>query len=296
METAPKHSNMPLILHRPNGFGEKLKYARDQLQRKLNKLRGLPATENIGTMANLLKQLRTMAEEKLGETITAAVAAVPRLPGLTEDDLKEAMEYAGLKMLSSYRVFGVVTENSAAWAGSGYGLCSDPANIKTCEREEDLMSDRLVLSLSYTNAVFILTYSRINFKEGSDRTVFHFDLGLQSMNEYPSPAAYWRTVTSTIREFVEDKPKIDTLQLLGEKAFDHRFLDAVGDALRHIHVYKSSGRNITSLRLNFEPNSLAARGAAELAKRYQMMTWNCVEPPECEERRKKSLNMPVVEL
>jgi len=278
----------------PNNRWDELRYRWERMKRKFNKSHGLPATEDVGTIAKVLIDLRKMVEEKLGHNITAAVTARPNLPGLTREDLEDAMEYAGMKMLRAYNYFSDVSETSAASAATGKGLCKKPEDIKACEDEEVTMPIYDILSVSFTNTILYLAYTRISSANRCYELVYtpHFNLGLQSLDIYPNAKAYWTEVNYAIRDFIDYPPRIDTVLLMGEAAPNEDFQKTLRDALEHFEPGLDVVMNISS---SLEPLSLVARGAAELAKRFQVMTWNCKEPIRCREHR-DTVGRPPIDL
>jgi hypothetical protein len=235
----------------------------------------------VGTIANLLIQLRAITEEKLGDTINATVTARPNLPGLTTEDLEDTMEYAGMKMLRSYNFWGDVSQTSAAFAALGKGLCSNPEDIESCEDEEVEMPQNSVLSISFTNTVLSLAFMQFTYAHVGYEYIYrhYLDLGLNSLDRYINATTYWTEVTQKIRNFNKYPEWIDTLQVIGEAASNEDFQETLRDALRDYESTQIATALNSSKR--FEPLSLAAKGAAEFAKRFQVMTWNCMEPARC---------------
>jgi hypothetical protein len=267
-------------LNRPATPWEKLKDAWERAKRKRNKSRGLPATEDVGTIAKVLIHLRNVTELHLGQNVNAAVTAIPYLPGLTREDLEDAMEYAGLKMLRSYNFYGDVNEVRAAYAGLGNGLCHEPENIKYCEDEEASMRNYQVLSISFTDFMLSLRLSSCHaahlcWDYSSEEDI---NLGLRSAHWYGPEVEYWTRVRRSIRRFVEMACQIDKLHVFGEAASNGHFQEALRGALRDLEPKVAIAMG-GSERL--EPLSLVARGAAEFARRFQVMTWGCQEPSRC---------------
>ena len=240
------------------------------MKRQLKKRRGLPATEDVGIIANVLKNLRLECERKLGREVTAAVAARPKLPGITVEDLDDAMQYAGLRSLRAYNYLGDVSETSAAFAGMGYGLCSKPRDLDICEDEEAEMPLQYVLAVSLTHNSLIVTHTVLTDANASWelKTVFEYNLGLEALKNYRDVSIYWDKVRSTIRNvaLISDEP-LTTLLLLGEDGTNAKFLEVLRDALGDTQGTTSASLGV----LSTTPDSLyvAAIGAAEFAKRFQ---------------------------
>lgn len=84
-------------------------------------------------------------------------------------------------------------------------------------------------------------------------------------------------------------PRPTTLLLLGEDATNADFLRAVEEALREIYQgfdveVVSALSDLRSDRM--DPLYLAARGAAEFAKRVQEASFSCPEPESCAHDRR----------
>lgn len=108
-----------------------------ELKRKFKKLIGFPASPDVGALGNVLKQLRSKTEEELGHAISTVVTASPRLKALYEEDIVDAIEYAGLKPLTNRAPFRQPHELSAAYAGNGLGLCKHYVDFGVCQAEEN---------------------------------------------------------------------------------------------------------------------------------------------------------------
>ena len=249
-------------------------------QRRLRKLRGLPATPEVGIIGDLIKQLRTATEARLGRPITSAVLATPRLPRITNEDLDDAMEYAGLTNLKSYRTWTYVSEPQATFAGMGFGLCEKWGDIEKCEDEEATFPVAHVLSVTFTHDVLSATYiiaqdaRTVSF--GSTTT--RYDLGLGTWLQNPGSPTYWDEIREAIRRIaIISLPSIDYLLLSGEDATNEQFLETVKEALLPTALGNAPG----IVRTSIDPLHVGAAGAAEFAKRWQGGTWNCMEPPRC---------------
>jgi hypothetical protein len=266
-------------MNRPETPWEKLQDALEHARRRLNKSRGLPATKDVGTIASVIIELRNITEKHLHQKINAAVATIPRLPSLTSEDLEDAMEYAGLKMLRGYNFQGDVDHVQAVYAALGNGLCHSPEDIKSCEDEEASMKSYAVLSVTFTDWFLSLRMSScraahecVHFSSEENR-----GLGLRNAGHGPA-VEYWMLVRRRIRRFAEQFWTIDKLQVFGEAAANEQFLDVLRDALKDLEPRLAVDVGGTE---RTEPLSLASRGAAELAKRFQVMTWGCQEPGRC---------------
>jgi len=254
----------------------------------LNKLLGRPATPDVGTLSVVMKGLRTKTEEKLGHSIHAAVAASPNLRGLPKIDIDDALEYAGLTSLESESLgfWGPWRETAAAFAGSGMGLCTNYTDVSRCREEEMSFPTEDVIAISYSRQTLEVTRSEISVAQRPWERVTYIDWdgGLDALTQYPNTAMYWKRVRNVLREVARVFPSpFTTLLLLGDSALNEVFLRVVRDALEEFQ-----GAEFVDIRLatGSEPLYIAAKGAAELAKRFQEAPKDCEEPWFCRWNRK----------
>lgn len=260
----------------------------------------------MGTIAGFIRSLHSAVDQKLGLSSTKrALLSVPNLPGLSHEDLQDAMEYADLTMLSTHKHIGdKVSEVSAAFAGSYHGLCKHYEDIDACEDEEAAMpvSHILALSLSQTSFSAAYTYMQAAYRSILEKEATRFDLGLQNLllggeDCQEGKASYWSHIRSTIIEVGRaSRGTLNTLLLLGEDADNPEFIRTVQDALR-VLLPDTSPQDISMMLLSKKQNSkieplyLAARGAAEFAKRAQEAPAGCKEPAHCAENRAAPKNI-----
>ena len=202
----------------------------------------------------------------------------PKLLRITQEDLADAMQHAGLINLIDYDA-GDVTESSAAFAAMGHGLCSFPQDIHLCQYEEAGMDVKLTLTVRLTNSS--LTVIKNMFKAVLDqweyKAILNYDLGLEV--SHLDPVSYWNNVQAAIFSVATvNSMKIETLLLLGEAGLNERLLDTIHKALGERSLLP-----LTNIQLSTFPDPVyaAARGAAELAKRFQEMPRHCTEPEHC---------------
>jgi hypothetical protein len=109
----------------------------DRYLRRLNKYLGRPATKAVGTLSELISSLRNATEAHLNQTLSRVVVATPQFPGLTREDVEDAVEYAGLRSWLEYPILypGMLHSPNAAFAASSRGLCKDWRNLYACLEE-----------------------------------------------------------------------------------------------------------------------------------------------------------------
>lgn len=191
-----------------------------------------------------------------------------------------------------------VSEVSAAFAGSGYGLCKHYDDVDTCEDEEaDLpISHVLALSLSQTTFSAAYTYMQEAYRSILEKELTRFDLGLQHLptNGKDRPEEedlYWSRMRATIVEVGRASlGELTTLLLLGDEADNPDFTRTVQDALRELLQDGSAQDALAVLSSGkrdreIEPLYLAAKGTAEFAKRAREAPAGCKEPARCASNR-----------
>jgi hypothetical protein len=83
-------------------------------------------------------------------------------------------------------------------------------------------------------------------------------------------------VRQAIRQIAESRPEVDKLIVLGDAAANAELIETLRGATQDVHPTSILLTDAEFLKEN--PLRLVARGAAELAKRFQEMTWGCRRP------------------
>ncbi|KAH7409420.1 hypothetical protein BKA64DRAFT_397085 [Cadophora sp. MPI-SDFR-AT-0126] len=282
-------SRFCLIIHRPpfDNVLDRLRWDLDQASRKWRKLRGLPSTTDIETFSNFLTRLENFASRSLMFPASRVAISLPDLPNLLREDWAEIVELSGLEALKSYKNWGQpLNDLNAAWAGMGYGLCEHWRDIDACEEEEELIVPRYALALSFTgdelsvhktwvsNAHYTYSLVSANYR----------DLGYESWRSNPANSTFWDSLGKAVADVATSEPQyaIQDLIIMGEYAEEKSFLDAIWKALGDVTDVQKLWQPLQVS--GFSAEFVAARGAAELAKRWQGETWDCVEEDWCEDR------------
>ncbi|MCJ1254121.1 hypothetical protein MMC24_001935 [Lignoscripta atroalba] len=232
---------------------------------------GFPASKDVGTLASVIRSLRTLAEEKLGYGISLAIATTPRLVALYQEDIDDALEYAGLKSGSvPYQRFtkvAIPNELSTAFAGYGLGLCQSYTNSSKCSAEETDMPVENILAVLYTRSALATSLSTMKTPYGildwPQDYLQDFELGYDSLHSNPSEEYYWEGVRDRIRELTVieyDHKRITKVLLLGDSALDATFLRVLEQSVGSLQD------DIPEILMG-DPVFAAAKGAAELARR-----------------------------
>jgi hypothetical protein len=251
-------------------------------------MRGLPSTEDIETMSYFLGSMKITAALKLYMPIHRVLISMPHLPNLQPGDFSEALELTGLTNLKSYKHYGPLYQTNAAWAGLGNGLCEHWEDIEKCELEELDLQNRLTLTVSFTEEELIADVSIVV----NAHTVWNYrrerypDLGYGSWKRNESNTTFWQILGEKVLEITEmGDMDLEELLLIGEYGENKKFLDTLWNALGGV-----KGVDIQALwrplqTSRFNATYIAARGSAELAKRWQGETWGCIEGEWCKSNK-----------
>ncbi len=240
-----------------------------QYLRKARKAIGLPASSDVRHLATLLLNLRAAVEEQVGP-ITSAGVTTMNLVALYDEDLHDAFEHVGLEYITfpvGYVGHNILYETSAAYAGYGYGLCTDyKTNPKACDQEQRDMADESVMAVVYTDTVLSVSLSVLRSAdalwEPPYRYLADFDLGYKSISEM-DPEAYWGAVGLRLQQTMIENPgygRPSKVLLMGDRADGSEFRDTLGKALR------AQMEEVPEI-LGEGAVGVAARGVAEMAKR-----------------------------
>lgn len=240
-----------------------------QVLRAARKRLGFPASNDVGLLSELIHHLRTQTEASLGQSIDFVVVSFSRNIALYEEDINDAIEYAGLKPLTGSSFDQQPHELAVAFAGSGLGFCEHYNDVEKCKEEENRLPREQVLAISYTKDAFEVSLSTIdNAYQPYEPKNSHFidwNLGEGSLADYSRVDAYWAVVRRKMlelsyRDYV--KKPITQVVLLGESALGETFQRVL---LAALHEFQDELPTIHRA----DPLYLAAKGAAEFAKRAQ---------------------------
>ena len=238
--------------------------------RAIRKRIGLPSTTDVALLVELLQLLlQLQAGHDPGDMAKSVVTTFPNHQSLCPEDITDALEYLSISRLSSRQLLTQPHEFSAAYAGYGMGLCKHTMDLDACRTEEQEMSRNNTLAISFTKeALMVETYRFSTAYEYAlpNSYVEHpvdYALGLGSLANYLDPADYWSRVRANIGEQVSSGRRhghqIDVVILYGEEALSEDLRSVVRDVLESSHY--------TPPILAEDPTYVAARGAAEFAKR-----------------------------
>jgi len=191
--------------------------------------------------------LRKVTEETLGEKIDVAIVTRPDLAALYDEDMVDALEYAGIRYLETCPDCPVQFELWSGFAGNGLGLCNSFHNTDMCEEEMKHMPRWIVLSVLYTDTA-LYTYEgflshaylfskyedfRIDYKS------LDWDLGAGSIPDGPDEEQkYWNTVYAHILKLTRAFQSLPIQKVIfqGESAHKNRFIEVVKAVVAELQI------------------------------------------------------------
>lgn len=239
-----------------------------QYLRKARKAIGRPASSDVGVLADMISQLRTSVEARVGPVLSAGVT-IPHLVAIYDEDLRDAFEYLGLQYTDFYDGFPghhMLYETSAAYAGYGFGLCDDYQDSLACHNQESQLNDTVAMAILYTRTALTLSLSIVksaySLWEPSYRYLVDFELGY-GMSNGDDDDGYWGEVRKRLGQIMTANPyykRPEKVLLMGDcigvERFQRQLLEVLGDQMEDPPEILRSDSDV-----------VAAVGIAELAKR-----------------------------
>ena len=233
----------------------------------MRKAIGLPASSDVGYLANMIIALRSAVEKHLQTSISSAGITTPHLAALYPEDMLDVCEYAKLECTSWPMQTGKLYQTTTAYVGYGYGLCHDYMDREGCKKEQRDMDDVVVMAVLFTQTALTVTLSVTASApalwEPDYRHRENFDLGYDSHTRREDEHGYWDAVTTQLEQIMVENPyykRPAKLLLMGDGIGDEKFRAALDKVL---------DRQMQTLPeiLSHEAEFVAAKGAAELMKR-----------------------------
>ena len=238
-----------------------------QLHRKVRKALGLPASQDVGILAKMLGDLRSKVEESIGQGVQEAGMTTLDLIALYDEDLQDAFEYLRMRYLSFPVRYDVLYETSAAYAGYGYGLCSDYLDKPACKTEQVNMPSEVVMPVLYTHKVLTVSLSIVKSAyylwEPPYRYLSDFDLGYDARCLSSDEQDYWNAVRLRLGEILGSNPYYERpakILLMGDCVEIDLFHEALIGALDDYVPEKPE-------IIDSNPEGAAAVGVSKLAHR-----------------------------
>ncbi|KAL6718687.1 hypothetical protein ACLMJK_002921 [Lecanora helva] len=234
-----------------------------QISRKYRKAVGLPASSDVAYLADALSSLRAQVESNMRQPISSAGVSTQHLNALYTEDLRDAYDYIGLEYLAFPVTYEILYESSAAYAGYGYGLCSNFTDRGACRREEQDMKSEVVMVVLFTRNVLTVSLSILKsayiLYEPRERHVNNFTLGYNDIFDDDD----WRALGAQLENVFEENPLYEAptkVLLMGDCTQNNPFMEILKISLRNQVGYVPE-------ILWKGAESVAVRGTAEMAKR-----------------------------
>ncbi|KAH7217564.1 hypothetical protein BKA60DRAFT_621841 [Fusarium oxysporum] len=286
----------------------------EKLRRSFNKKIGRPATPDVGIIATILVSLRDVTSIAVTSPLDRVAVSHPRIQGLAEPDLWDALEYAHIRpwvaaglprpkaVLPLPAAGGYpsqLLESYAVFAGHGKGLCKHYKNFWQCAEEQDNvpLEATLVVGITPTDLRGEIIRTRSAFTDlqprHGDRAFVDLELGLATSEDKPD---FWARVTERLQGFCGTVPegfRLETILLTGENATHPAFLQSLRSALvgnGYLQRESDSGEKISFVHNGgavIDPVFVSARGAAQYARWRQEAPIGCEEQDRCEEERRR---------
>ncbi|KAG8629474.1 hypothetical protein KVT40_003339 [Elsinoe batatas] len=263
-----------------NNAGEDFNDIPRQQLRRWRKRFGFPASEDVGTIAGMLAALRDEAEQYTGKPVTSAVATIPHLAAVYNEDIIDAFEHISVEMHKQHLLDHLIYETMTAYAGCGYGLCSNFTDIVSCHNESYHSDFDDIMVLLYTRDAFIVSVARMHggfsLWEPPYRIRQDWTLGSDELLSRTDPDdidEYWALVRELIFNIylMQHYDFPSKIILMGESVDSPVFKKNVVEAMEFV----ADGRAIPPF-VDEDPLYVAAKGAAEYAKRapWTDQWWN----------------------
>ncbi|KAF8848382.1 hypothetical protein BDZ45DRAFT_732963 [Acephala macrosclerotiorum] len=228
---------------------------------------GLPASYEVGILAQVIQHLRSQLEFDFGISISEAVFTSSHLLALYQDDLEDAAENGGIKYVAPRWQFKpILWETAAAYAGHGLGMCKHWRDEDRCREENTQLPETTVLAVHYSHNALTVSLAEIQTAfdtwEPDYRRVENFALGSNAIPGYPSSNEYWANVKETLLQIMDKYPlfaRPKTVMVTGDMAYGHfmKFLkETLYDYLGELPPILSS-----------DAMAVVAKGAAEIMRR-----------------------------
>ena len=227
----------------------------------------------------MLERLRGEVVAQTGLGVTSAAVITPNLPALYEEDLLDVFEYVGLDFvtLDQPRFFDYLYETSAAYAGYGFGLCTNYRNQTDCQREERGMNATNILSILYTDDILTVDLDLV-----ASAYYIYFPRTLNASEFYDGyltgglgkgrRADYWDHVEERMSKTLGSwrGAFLSKVVLMGNRVEEENFRRRLDRALL--------ARGNRPELLSWEAEFVAAKGVAEMAKRQPYRGSRCCNP------------------
>lgn len=250
-----------------------------QWWRSARKKIGLPASTDVGYLAEVIGSLRDQAEGQIGPLkIRSAVIAIPNIPAIYQEDLTDAFEYLDLEYVDVHHNWRLpfLVETSVAYAGYGMGLGSNFTDKDHWCKERLAMNETQIFSVCYTKDALTTAFSMIKSAYSLWEPMYRRNVSLELGSRFQGEDEYWMNVEEELYALTNafpGLPKPKKLLVLGDASGNDRFAEMI----RNLAEYYGPEAKIFSEDSVFA----AAKGAAQFHRRGPdpCGLWDPIKPP-----------------
>jgi hypothetical protein len=247
------------------------------LERSSRKILGLPASRDVVVLSDFMRTVCSAIEAEIDAPVAMIAPAFPRLSPGVQEDVEEALSFAGLSSTRVNTGHGdtiVYEEANAAYAAHGHGLCEEWSFKSDCLSAQWPAKHQSVVYFNFDNSSFSVGAMSIQsaFQEQATYS-YEMDtkLGWWNLPVYEAPRAeFWaRAREMILNVLAQMSMPPNRIVLLGEHGADKEFEEAVRDAMWD--KFEEFDVELMLSATKEDVGLLAARGAAELAWRDEEM-------------------------
>jgi hypothetical protein len=261
-----------------------------QWSRSIRKKVGLPATTDVGRLAQplrpLIAELDAMITTKGFAWNRDALLVTPALQALYDEDIRDVVEYLGLRQIDAPRLHGHPHgpgdmgcqgpyEAQAAFLAAGLGMCRQWWDPSACKAEVDGWSLEYVLTLEYTRAGIVISRAGMRIAEIPIGYPYNAEMyswagfglfGSDSQSRNENEDGYWRNISAAVTSRLHGAGSwynISNVFIFGESAAseDGRKLESI------VRAVLGQVQDLEPLFHRTDAMYAVAKGAAEMAKR-----------------------------
>ncbi|KAL9060904.1 MAG: hypothetical protein Q9162_000348, partial [Coniocarpon cinnabarinum] len=206
-----------------------------QLIRRARKATGLPASSDVGILAELLQQLRERAESHISQSVGTAVVAYSALLGLYTEAISYATDYLRVRALTGY-FFNQPRHIFAAYSGHGMGMCDHGGDYSHCRDELLSLPVREVLLVECASQALLLHVEKVRAAtDTADPDVtatVALDEGQGENNSPLDPPRLNMEVLQVLQSYYRllERPKEMTVIISGDRAHETLIVTTVIEA------------------------------------------------------------------
>jgi hypothetical protein len=248
------------------------------LERSSRQILGLPASRDVAVLSDFMRTVCSAIEAEIDAPVATIAPAFPRLSPGVQEDVEEALSFAGLSSTRINTGHGdsiVYEEANAAYAAHGHGLCEEWSFKSDCLSAQWPAKHQSVVYFNFDNSSFSVGAMSIQ-NAFQEQATYQYGidtkLGWWNLPVYETPRAdFWARVHEMILDVLAPMPMPpNRIILFGEHGADAEFEEVVKDAMWDKFEAFDVELMLSSTTKK-GVGMLAARGAAELAWRDEEM-------------------------